>query len=122
MKVRSPTNIYEAFYPLNCLLKYFGLSVFSFDGPVADGKIATKLLDYIIFLMVCSGHLMIFTRMFWTYSEFTNSFVLNKGHAAGTLLLAILVFNVIVYQYLKRNLIKSIIDDLHSFDRKVLQI
>jgi hypothetical protein len=120
MKVRSHSNIFEAFRPFNIVLRCFGLSTLSFTRQPADGKIVVRPLDLIIFLVILFGHFLLFGLLFYRpVSDVSASFVLNKGYS-GIITFDILIsIIIIIYQFCKRESIKKLLMDLHSFDMKV---
>ncbi len=119
-KMKSSSNIFNVFHPFNCLLKYCGLSAFSFSGPVCDGKIVTTATDMIIYIVILCVHLALFVLIiFRSIGDISNSIVLNKGHHTGIYLLLLMVIVILIYQFAKKEMIKEMIKDLHEFDEKV---
>ncbi len=123
-KIWSHQKIFlNFFYPINVVLKCFGLSAFSFDGPVADGKIVTTAIDLVIFLVFLCGHLSLFgLKYFSSFGDITNSFVLSKGHTATIFLSVSVAIFTMIYQFFKRQIFQNILADLHNFDVKVIDI
>jgi hypothetical protein len=118
--LKSPKSIYEVIYPFHNVLKFCGLIVYSFDGPVEDGKIVITNFDLLIFFLAFSGHITLFVLLFFkSFSDVTSSIVLNKGNVSSIFLGVFLAIIIIIYQFYKRNELKKFLSGLNEFDKKV---
>lgn len=117
MKVNSPVNVYEVFYPLNCVLKCCGLSSFSFVGPVRDGRVVTRPFNVLlIFLILCCHFILLALLFFRSFVNIKNSVVLNQAQYASVFGLVLMIIVTTIYQFFKRETIKEILVGLHDFD------
>lgn len=119
-KLKSPQSLFEVIYPFHCVSKFFGLIIYSFDGPVQDGKIIITTLDLVIFFSALLGHLTLFVLLFFkTFGDITTSVVLNKGNLTGIFFAVSLVIIIVLYQFCKRKVFKKLLTEMNEFDMKV---
>lgn len=117
---KEPSCVYEAAYPFYCILVIFGLVSFSFDGPVRDGKFATKKLNCVYWIFTVSIFVCLLVRGVWKpYTLLSAYEIMAIGLKLAVILSTSSILVVMGYHRSKQSDMQTFMKELHKIDLAV---